>query len=68
MTEFSTQHHVEGEVVECIARPRGISPPTEHYVPHLHNPQENVRPGADDHKAFKSLPAQGHATYHRGHV
>ena len=39
----------------------------EKYVPAKHNPQDNVRPGADDHKAFKSLPTQGHATYRRHH-
>jgi hypothetical protein len=39
----------------------------EKYVPAKHNPQENVRPGADDHKQHKSLPTEGHATYRRHH-
>ena len=49
------------------ARPM-IEIPDETYVPARDNPQENVRPGADDHKKHLSLPMQAQATYHRGHV
>jgi hypothetical protein len=45
-----------------------INPLAGTYIPARDNPMHNVRPGADDHKLHKSLPAQGHATYHRGHV
>lgn len=48
-----------------VARPH-VPIPKDTYVPARDNPQENVRPGADDHKKHLSLPMQ--ATYHRGHV
>ena len=38
------------------------------YIPARDNPPAPVRPCAEDNKKYKSLPAQGHATYHRGHV
>jgi len=40
----------------------------ERYVPARDTPQENVRPGADDHKQHKSLPMQAQATYRRHYV
>lgn len=45
-----------------------IGPAKGTYVPSRDNPQDNVRPGADDHLKHKSLPMQAQATYHRGHV
>ncbi len=45
-----------------------INPLKGYYIPSRDNPQENVRPGADDHLKYKSLPAQARAVYHRGHV
>ena len=47
------------------ARPR-VEVPKDVYIPARDNPQENVRPGADDHRKHLSLPMQ--ATYHRGRV
>lgn len=38
------------------------------YVPARDNPQDNVRPGADDHKRCMSKGMETQATYHRGHV
>ena len=45
-----------------------INPLAGTYIPSRDNPPAPVRPGAEDNKQHKSLPAQGHATYHRGHV
>ena len=68
MTEFAKQHRVEGRSVPTTAKPNGISPPKEVYVPAKHNPQENMRPGADDHRKWKSLGDKGGVVYHdRGH-
>lgn len=40
----------------------------ENYVPARDNPQENVRPGADDHLKYRSAPTVGSAVYRdRGH-
>ena len=44
-----------------------VDPLAGTYIPARDNPPAPVRPGAEDNK-YKSLPAQGHATYHRGHV
>lgn len=37
------------------------------YIPSRDNPQHNVRPGADDHKKFKSLEDKGTAAVYRRH-
>ena len=44
-----------------------IDPLAGTYVPSRDNPQDNVRPGADDHKKHLSLPMQAQATYRRHH-
>lgn len=50
-----------------VRRPH-VPVPKQVYVPARDNPQENIRPGADDHKKHKSLGPTGQAVYHdRGH-
>ena len=45
-----------------------IDPLAGTYIPSRDNPQENMRPGADDHKKWKSLEDKGSVIYHdRGH-
>jgi hypothetical protein len=45
-----------------------INPLAGYYIPARDNPPAPVRPGAEDNKLHKSLPAQGHATYRRHHL
>ena len=49
-------------MTQGYARPR-IELPEETYVPSRDNPQENVRPGADDHKKHRSLNSHVMAVY-----
>ena len=42
-----------------------INPLAGTYIPSRDNPPAPVRPGAEDNKLHKSLPAQGHAVYRR---
>lgn len=43
-------------------------PPRDSYIPSCDNPQDPIRPGADDHLKHKSLPMQAQATYRRHHI
>ena len=46
-----------------------VNPPKDAYIPAKHNPSDPIRPGADDHKKFKSLSDKGTVVYRdRGHV
>ena len=45
-----------------------INPLAGYYIPARDNPPAPVRPGAEDHKAFKSLEDKGTVVYRdRGH-
>lgn len=45
-----------------------VNPFAGTYIPSRDNPPNPVRPGSEDHRNVPSLPAQGQATYRRGHA
>lgn len=46
-----------------------VNPLVGTYIPARDNPPDPMRPGADDHKRYKSLEDKSTAVYHdRGHV